>query len=208
MDEQSAPELHAVTLGEALLGRRSVRRFDARAVPDGVLQSAIRTAAVAPSPHGTAPWRFCVLATAQSRHALAVAMGDVFLADMRAAGVPEASCQKRHAASVRLLSEAPTLLLASLSFVDLDQYDDPQRQQREWMLAEHCLGSALQNVMLALAAAGVGSVWRCAPMFCESVVREVLDLPADWRPRAMLAIGYPAGPAAERRGREPIVLRR
>lgn len=119
-------------------------------------------------------------------------MGRDFLRDMVSEGVPEEKRKQRHAGSIRLLTGAPVIILAALSYSDLDDYEDPEKEANERMMAEHSLGAALQNLMLALTAQGIGSVWRCAPLFCPETARGALDLPADWSPRALIVAGKPA----------------
>ena len=52
-------------------------------------------------------------------------------------------------------------------------------------------GAALENLMLAAHARGLGSYWLSAPLFCPEAVRLALDLPADFQPQALIALGYP-----------------
>ncbi len=197
-----------LSLEEALRARRSVRRFDPKPVPMEVLRTAMSAACLAPSPHGTRPWRFCVLDSQEAKRALATEMGKDFLRDMRTEGVAEEERARRHRGSVGLLTQAPALIMASLSYANLDEYEAREKQSNEWMMAEHSLGGALQNLMLALAAQGVGSVWRCAPLFCPETARKALDLPADWQPRALVVAGYPTHPPTPREAPAPVVILR
>ena len=171
-----------------------------------ILKTAISAACLAPSPHGTGPWRFCILDSKEAKETLAAEMGEDFLRDMKAEGVPEEERTRRHRGSIRLLTGAPALIMASLSFADLDVYEEPEKQANEWMMAEHSLGGALQNLMLALAVNGVGSVWRCAPLFCPETARKALDLPADWVPRALIVAGYPSQQPAPKETPEPVLI--
>jgi F420 biosynthesis protein FbiB-like protein len=190
--EVKAPaSLNAVPLGEALIRRRSIRNFSPGPVDPERIRIAIEAAYLAPSPHGTEPWRFCLLESPEAKKKLAEEMGRDFLRDMESEGVPGEERTRRHAGSLRLLTGAPVLLLAALSLAGLDAYEDPGRQANEYMMAEHSLGAALQNLMLALAAQDVGTVWRCAPLFCPDTARAALDLPEDWIPRALILAGYP-----------------
>ncbi|MDA1001611.1 MAG: nitroreductase family protein [bacterium] len=200
--------LGGISLAEALLARRSHRKFAPEAIPPDAIRDAIEAACLAPSPHGTSPWRFCVLESAESKQRLAGEMGRDFLRDMEKEGVPEAERARRHAGSLRLLTDAPALILAALSFAGMDRYADPEKQKNEHMMAEHSLGAALQNLMLALAAQGVGSVWRCAPLFCPETARAALDLPADWSPRALIVAGFPTAPALPKAAPSPQVVTR
>ncbi len=198
--------LQEISLAEALIARRSVRRFSEEPVDPDQVRAAIEAACLAPSPHGTAPWRFCVLSSPEARKKLAEEMGRDFLRDMAREGVPEEERKKRHAGSVRLLTNAPVIILAALSYSDLDDYEDPEKKANERMMAEHSLGAAMQNLMLALTAQGVGSVWRCAPLFCPETARSALDLPADWVPRALIVAGMPAAAPPPKEAPAPEII--
>lgn len=186
--------LHEISLAEVLLARRSTRRFSSEPVDPNQVQTALEAACLAPSPHGTSPWRFCLLSSEEAKRKLSEEMGRDFLRDMEQEGVPEEERNKRRDASIRFLTGAPLIILAALSYSELDSYEVPEKQALEHMMAEHSLGAALQNLMLALEAQGIGSVWRCAPLFCPETARTALDLPADWVPRALIAAGIPDSP--------------
>lgn len=207
-DPQLSLALGNLSLADSLLGRRSIRRFSDRPVDLGIIERAIAAACLAPSPHGSSPWRFCVLSSEESKKILAEMMGREFLRDMEKEGLSEAERTRRHSGSIRLLTRAPVLILAALSYAQLDEYGDPGKQANEYMMAEHSLGAALQNLMLALTAEGIGTLWRCAPLFCPETARAALELPADWVPRALILAGYPDGAPPPKDPPQPEVLTR
>ncbi len=54
------------------------------------------------------------------------------------------------------------------------------------------LGAALQNLLLAAHAYGLGGYLKGAPLFCATAVTEALDLPPGWQPAFLVLLGYPA----------------
>jgi coenzyme F420-0:L-glutamate ligase/coenzyme F420-1:gamma-L-glutamate ligase len=188
----------AAGLDAALRGRRSIRSYEDRPVPDDLLDQVLEAARHAPSPHHSVPWRFAVLTGAAARTRLADAMGDRWRRDLARDGLSEEDIEREVAKSHRRLTRAPVIVVGSLNLEPLDSYPDPARQQAEMFMAGHSLGAALQNIMLAAHARGLASCWMCAPVFCPDVVRDALGLPAELIPHALLTIGYGARPPPER----------
>lgn len=177
---------------DVLFSRRSIRRYQARAVPDKVLERVLTAATWAPSAHNRQPWRFVVVSGEERKQALATAMGQRLQHDLQADGAPPAVIQKDVKRSYSRISSAPVLILLSLSMEDMDDYPDRRRQNNEWLMAAQSTAMAGQNLLLAAQAEGLGACWMCAPLFCPDVVREVLALPGDWQPQGLITMGYAA----------------
>ena len=179
-----------MTLDDAIRGRRSIRGLDGPPLADAELTTLVSLALTAPAPHHTRPWRF-VDVTPGRREALAAAMGDVWRADLDRDGVPPAQRDRALARSQRQIVEAPTLLLGCLVPDGLRRYADERRWRAEWGLAQHSFGAALQNILLAAGARGLGAYWISAPLYAQDAVRTALALAADWEPQAFIALGRP-----------------
>ena len=77
-------------------------------------------------------------------------------------------------------------------------------------MAVQSVAMAVQNLLLAAHAEGLGACWMCAPLFCAEIVCRALDLPADWEPQALITLGYPGigGKPAARRPVSELILAR
>ena len=188
-----------------LEARRSIRAFRAEPVGRARLDTLVEAACIAPAPHHSRPWRFVVIDTDAGRTALALGMGERWRADLAADGVaPERIDALVHASHVKLTS-APAMVLGCLTWDGLDRYPDETRQRAEWGMALLSLGAAVENLMLAAAAADLASCWVAAPIFCPEVARDALALPDTWLPHALVLVGHP-DPAYVARERPPVPL--
>jgi len=176
---------------EAILGRRSIRRFDGRPVPAEVVAALIALACTAPAPHHSRPWRFFDLASPQTRDRLTKAMSAAWHQDLENDGVDPETIPNLLEGSRRKLREPPTLLLACIVQEGARQWMDDRRRRAERDMYVQSLGAALQNLMLAAHARGLASYLMAAPLFCVKAVRQAFELPADHEPLFLIALGYP-----------------
>lgn len=197
------PSGGAEPLLDALRDRRSVRRYLDREVPYEVIEKVVEAARWAPSPHGTQPWRFAVVAKPETKKRLADAMGEEWRRNLEMDGQDAAVVEKRLEGSRGRLLDAPVLLLLCLYPGDLDAYPDPERQRNETIMAVQSLGAAAQNALLAAYEQDLDAGWMCAPLFCPEEVTAALGLAPELVPHALLTLGYAAGDPPKRRPRRP-----
>jgi F420 biosynthesis protein FbiB-like protein len=119
-------------------------------------------------------------------------MADVWIADMIKDGVASEARENQRKASVERFTNAPVLIVACLTMKDMLRYADKSRQKSERDLAVQSLGAAIQNMLLAAHANGLGACWFCAPIFCKETVQRILKVPDDVEPQALITLGYPA----------------
>ena len=191
-------------LMDALLGRRSVRRYLNREVPEEVIERVLEAARWAPSPHGRQPWRFAVLRREETKTRLAEAMGEEWRTNLEMDGQSAEVVEKRLQGSRKRLLDAPVLVLLCLYSEDLDVYPDAVRQQSETMMAVQSLGAAAENALLAAYSLGLDAGWVCAPLVCPEKVTEALGLDPRLIPHALLTLGYAEGDPPKRRGRKSL----
>jgi coenzyme F420-0:L-glutamate ligase / coenzyme F420-1:gamma-L-glutamate ligase len=177
---------------DAFKQRRSIRKFQSRPVRLETLKDILEAARYAPSAHNAQPWRFIVLTETAAKLSLAEAMAAVWQQDLEKDGVTEKSRLELARASVERIKKVPILVLSCLTLQGMMQFPDDERRKSERDLAVQSLAAAIQNLLLAAHAKGLGACWFCSPIFCKNSIQEVLKLPIDVEPQALIAIGYPA----------------
>lgn len=187
---------------EAVLLRRSVRWFTPEPVAADALRRAVSAALTAPAPHHTHPVRFVWLRNRPLRTKLLDEMRAAWRADLRGDDFTAEQIDRRVARG-DLLYGATEIVLPFLVPEGAHTYPDQRRNAAEHTMFTVAAGGAVQGLLVALAAEGLGSCWVSSTIFAASVVRAVLDLPAGWEPLGAVAVGHPAdGPLAPRPGRD------
>jgi len=180
---------------ESLRERRSIRKYQHRAVPEEAILAVLTAAGWAPSAHNAQPWRFIVVTDAFLKRNLAEEMSNSWSLDVAEDGLRIEPEQVR--LRIERFASAPVLILGCLSMEGMATFADERRQICEHDLAMQSLATSLQNLLLAAHAKGLGACWFCAPAFCKEAVRDVLLIPSDVDPEALIVLGYPAeNPAA------------
>ena len=187
---------------EAVLLRRSVRAFTSEPVDAGVLRRAVGVALTAPAPHHTRPVRFGWLRDPVRRTRLLDAMEHAWRADLRADGLLDEEVERRIGRG-ELLRSAPEVLLPFAVPDGAHAYPDARRRAAEETMFVVAVGAAVQGLLVALAAEGLGSCWIGSTIFCPDVVRAELNLPEEWRPLGAVAVGHPSDPPVPRPPRDP-----
>jgi len=153
-----------VDVFEAIRARRSVRRFMREPIAPEVLEELLSAAVLAPSAGNAQPWRFIVVRDPQLKEGLvAAAYGQSFL------------------------GEAPVVIVVC---ADLERARRAYRERGETLYCLQDTAAAVQNLLLAATAKGLGTCWVGA--FDEGRVAELLGLPRGLRPVALIPVGRPA----------------
>jgi coenzyme F420-0:L-glutamate ligase / coenzyme F420-1:gamma-L-glutamate ligase len=184
--------LREASIATLIAQRRSIRRYCELAISENIIEQLLFAAVSAPSAHNRQPWRFNVLRDAAAKESLAHAMGKRLRKDRTADGDNTADIEADIARSHARLVGAPIVVAVSVTLEDMDRYPDAKREHAENLMAVQSAAMAVQNLLLAAHAHGLGACWMCAPLFCPEAVVEALGLPHHWQPQALITLGYPA----------------
>lgn len=188
--------------------RRTIRHFTDEVVSQQAIERAIEDAVLAPAPHHSEPFRFIVLRgddwrQREQRARLLDAMREAWVADLAGIDAKTAEEIERRVARGNILRSAPVMIIP---IVDLDAgshtYVDDRRNSAERDLFIVAGGAAVQNLMIRLAAEGIGTAWISSTMFAPQIVREHFALGPRAIPLGAVALGHPARPAKDRPARK------
>lgn len=208
-----------IGLYDAMSTCRAVRRLRPDPVPDEVIERVLQAAAWAPTGGNQQPWRIVAVRDAASKQALAKLYQPVW-ADYAAgsrraiAGLDEA----RRAGVERTLSAGDYLadhfgetpLVAVFCFNPRHMAITDASLDRPSVVGGGSVYPAVQNLLLACRAEGLGCVLTTLLCMKEAEVKQLLEIPEEWFTCAAVPIGYPLlrghGPLS-RRSVEKLVYR-
>jgi nitroreductase len=198
MADPELPELY-----ESLMTTRAMRRFTDEAVPDDVVESILAAAVQAPSGGNIQPYQFVVVTDPERKAAVA----DIYLRAWRRyepavaavtprPATPEAAAahQRNWQASDDLahhLGAVPVLVLVLVPRISMTVRDDEGEMDVGPVYAS--VYPAVQNLILAARAHGLGAVLTTVYKVYEDAVRAVCDIPDRYEVAALLPLGHPTG---------------
>jgi nitroreductase len=217
-----------ISVFEAIHTARALRRFKPDPIPDQVIAKVLDAAIRAPSAGNGQNWLFVVVKDLEQRRKLGEIYrraGAMVASFYQQSGRPEHMTleQYERLATSGLylhehLADAPVLLVVCLRLeTSSDVLINLSREAQlammnsfPWM-AGASVYPAVQNVILACRAVGLGACLTTNHMLFEDEVKSVLGLPSEYRTFALLPIGYPInrfGPVDRRPLNEVVAIDR
>ena len=214
-------------LFETMNTARAMRWLKPDPIPDAIIEQILEAGIKAPNAGNRQNWLFMVVRDQEQRRRV----GDIYqrvsawvLQRYQHQGRPpdQSAAEYEHMmkGGVHLyehMRDAPVLLIPCLRITPLQLPDEiPQkiqaamREAAPWT-AGASIYPAVQNVILACRAFGLGTVVTTNHTVAEEEIKEVLNLPAEYRTFALMPIGYPErafGPVKRRPVSEVAMLDR
>jgi nitroreductase len=162
---------------EAIKGRRSIRKYTSKAVDDKTVELVLEAARQAPSWHNSQCWRFIVVRDSQLRGKLADTALEVTRGKANRGG--------------EAMRTTPVVIVACAELrqtgYSTGEPRGPVTDKGDWYMFD--VGLAVQNLMLAAHALGLGTVNIGA--FDAVKVAEILGVPEGFVVVSMTPLGYP-----------------
>jgi nitroreductase len=194
---------------DTMYSARAMRRFKSDPVPDAILSRILDAAIRAPSAGNSQQWLFIVITDAAQRQKV----GDIYRrASMWVRQVyennPPAADANRPQYERMLksgfflhehMADAPVLLVPCLRLQHPDLPVSLPEEARTAISREFpwragaSIYPAVQNIILACRALGLGTVLTTNHMLLEDEMKRVLGLPPDVMTFGLMPIGYPVG---------------
>jgi nitroreductase len=173
------PKERNMDLFTAIENRRSCRSFSKEAIDSETIEQILEAAAWAPSPLNMQPWQFVVITNNSKKE-------EIFSeAERCCKWAVEASGWKwLNSYKVDFLKEAPVVIAV---------VGDPNKTGVDMFQEEGSVGyqlacaAAIQNILLASHALGLGSLWFT--FFDKQEIRRILDIPDSKTPISLVCIG-------------------
>jgi nitroreductase len=174
--------------------QRAMRRLKPDAIPDDIMRRIMDAAICAPSGGNRQNWSFVVVRDPAKRARLGElyreAWGELMKVPYYASASkePASSPAGKMLASARHLGEhlgeAPVIVLACVAL-------DPGVKAS--LTTGASIYPAVQNIMLAARALGIGSCITTIHRFRDAQVKELLAIPVEVETAALIPLGYPLG---------------
>lgn len=182
----------------AIRRRRAVRRYTDRPVPDADLETILRLALHAPTGHGAQAWGFVVVRDAERRAALAELVLEGASEYFRRFRAPvDGASDEEHAAWARDYAETALGTYRDVPvwvcgiIVPREHHDDELMERIERFSDVTSVAFAMENLMVAARALGLGTTPTNFHFFREAEFRALLRLPDDVVPHYLTPVGYP-----------------
>ena len=206
----SVPASPAIDLFETMHTARAMRRLRSDPVPEALITRILDAAIRAPSAGNAQNWHFVVVREPEKRRQLGALYrkasdiaAAVYQARRHPAHLTEGQWQRMLNAGAHLwdhLGEAPVLLVPCLHPRDLPAPEllDPawrKHYDNERAYLDRIRGAsiypAVQNIILACRALGLGTVITTNHLRIEAEFKELLSIPAEVDTFALMPIGWP-----------------
>ena len=180
---------------EVMFTQRAIRYWVEEPVSRELIERVIEAASKAPSGSNHQPWMFVVADRDPVKTSIAEALRDYYEEGPLKTLVE--SSQKTEDSSQRLMMSGAEKFFTNLRTAPaiiipcLYKLSSPTSEMNT-LIAGSSIYLAVQNMLLAARALGLGTLMTTSHSLIEEVIRDVCKIPDDAQPAALIPIGFPA----------------
>lgn len=167
----------------AIENRRSIRQFKPDPVAAEVLEKILLAGTLAPSGKNKQPWQFYVVS--EDKRADMVAEMQAGIDRLEGKGIPTGSARY----TIKSMSQAPVTIFVVNPTTNQPPYDWESFQSNADAVDTQSIGAAIQNMLLAAQALGLGTLWICDIFFAYDDLHTWLG--TEGQMIAAISVGYP-----------------
>jgi nitroreductase len=160
-------------LDKAIMGRRSIRKFQSREVPRELIEQTLQAAIYAPSAKNGQQWRFTVL-TGEAKQKFTTFFRETLERICEEAG-KQATGSAFH--SCKRMEDAPVNIVVW------------NTSENNWETEIHSVAAAIQNLLLKAYSLGLGTLWIGDIFHAYTETIEYFNKP--WKLIAVIVVGWP-----------------
>ncbi|MEO6398677.1 MAG: nitroreductase family protein [Tepidiformaceae bacterium] len=180
---------------EVIGTQRAMRRLKPDPVPEALIKRVLWAATRAPNGGNVQPWRFLVVTEAAKKRRLQ----EIYAAEWAKYLAPESAATREEMTAEQAASKARTT--AAGQYLADHLHEAPAiiipcgflLAVNTGIASGSSIYPAIQNLMLAARALGLGTVMTTLHRHNEGAVRELLGIPENAHSAAMIPIGWPMG---------------
>lgn len=171
---------------EAIKNRRSIRKYNNKAVDKEKIECVLQAGMLAPSSKNRQPWKF-VVATGSAKTEVCRVMEKGIEREKCEPFIPDSSPYINGAEhTLRIMQQAPVLIFIVNTLAASFNEELSMDERVSEICNAQSIGAAIENMTLEATAQGLGSLWICDSFFAQ---KELSDW-AGGELYAVLAVGY------------------
>jgi nitroreductase len=196
---------------EVVATQRAIRRFRSDPVPNALVHRVLEAATRAPSARGAEPWAFVVVRDPARRAEIGRLYRSAWDAGQQLTAATDADRDVKESphytrmmrgadALARTLAQVPVLIVCCLDHARLGPIADGSGGLRAPAAAYASILPAVQNLLLAARALGLGTTLTTLHRAFDRELRALLAMPATVEPVVVVPLGFPPIASARRGG--------
>ncbi len=192
-------------LEQLFRSRRSIRRWQDKAVPEELILKAIEAAGLSPSSGGKQPYHVYLITSRAKIDAIGQAVQEVtdYLASLPAAEADRQAVERWQKTSAFFV-KAPVLIAVTASIYQsiADKLQAANMDQPRVIAINRCrqtaasriqsVGAFVDHLLLGLHTLGLGAVWMSGPAQAKDAIEKIIGSGPDEDFVTLVPVGYPA----------------